>query len=206
MTGSGATGERIGVFGGTFDPPHCGHVAVARDCVRVLDLDRLLVVVANDPYMKEGDPRTPAEDRFAMVARAMAGLDRVTPSRMEIDRGGPSYTVDTAEALHAAARARGAPAPQVFVVVGADLVSQLASWHRADDLRRLVTLVVVGRPGSPAPDLPPGWIATRVGIEEMAVSSSEVRALLVADSPVAALVPDAVIRYIGERSLYAVDR
>jgi nicotinate-nucleotide adenylyltransferase len=205
MTGSGPS-ERIGVFGGTFDPPHCGHVAVARECVRALDLDRLLVVVANDPWMKEGSGRSPAEDRFAMVTRAMAGLERVTASRLEIDRGGPSYTIDTVEELYAPARGHGAPAPHVFVVVGADLVPQLESWHRAGDMRRLVTLVVVGRPGSPVPDLPPGWVATRLDIEEMAVSSSEVRALLVADSPVGGLVPDAVIRYIGERSLYAVTR
>jgi nicotinate-nucleotide adenylyltransferase len=198
--------ERIGVFGGTFDPPHCGHVAVARQCVRALELDRLLAMVANDPWMKEGGDRTPAEDRFAMVVRAMAGLERVSPSRLEIDRGGASYTVDTTEALRDAARRRGEPDPRLFVVVGADLVPQLASWHRADDLRRQATIVVVGRPGAPTPVLPDGYAGTRLDIEEFEVSSSEVRERLAAGSPVSGLVPDDVIRYIAERSLYAVSR
>lgn len=206
VTGPAPRGERIGIFGGTFDPPHCGHVAVAQRCVDVLGLDRLLVVVANDPWMKAAETRAPAEDRFTMVTQAMAGLDRVSASRLEIDRGGPSYTVDTVDEVLAAVRVDGAADPEVFMVVGADLVAQLASWHRAEDLRRLVTLVVVGRPGSPSQALPDGWQGTRLDIEEMAVSSSEIRDMLGAGSSVAGLVPDEVVRYIGQRSLYAVGR
>lgn len=206
MSAPGGRRERIGLFGGTFDPPHCGHVAVASRCVDALDLDRLLVVVANDPYMKAAGPATPVEDRYAMVARAMAGLDRVQPSRLEIDRGGPSYTVDTVSELRAAARRAGDAEPELFVVVGADLVPQLASWHRADDLRRRVTVAVVGRPGSPDPALPGGWQGVALDVGEVPVSSSEVRDLLVAGASVAGLVPDPVIRYATQRNLYAVGR
>lgn len=198
--------ERLGVLGGTFDPPHCGHVVVARSCVEQLGLDRLLLVVANHPWMKV-PTRTvsPAADRLAMVEAATAGLDRVTASRIEIDRGGPSYTVETVEALALQARQRGVPAPEVFMIVGADLVPQLASWHRPDDLRRAVTLVVVPRPRTPRPAVPPGWRAVEVACPEVDVSSSAVRARVAQGRPLDGLVPAAVVRIIGQRSLYAVD-
>ena len=104
--------ERIGLLGGSFDPPHNGHLAAAIACRDALALDRLLLVVANDPYQKSGQRAvTPAEDRYAMVHAAVEGIERVEASRIEIDRGGPSYTIETVEALRdqAAARPRAVP-------------------------------------------------------------------------------------------------
>jgi len=122
-------------------------------------------------------------------------------SRLEIDRGGPSYSVDTAEEI--LAEEVGQPV-ELYLVVGADLVPELDSWHRARDLQRLVTLAVVSRPTGPAPAVPPGWRAERVDGPQVPVSSSEVRDLLAEGRPVEGLVPDAVIRCIRRRALYAV--
>lgn len=199
--------ERIGLLGGTFDPPHSGHLVAALACREALSLDRLLLVVANHPWQKTARRAiTPAEDRFAMVDAAARGLEGVEASRIEIDRGGPSYTVETVEALRLAARQAGRPVPALFVVVGADLVGSLPTWERADELRRLVTLVVVSRPRSPAPPVPDGWRVAWVEGGGVDASSSEVRALLAEGRPVAGLVPEAVVRCILRRDLYAVDR
>jgi nicotinate-nucleotide adenylyltransferase len=140
-----------------------------------------------------------------MVAAAVDGVERVEASRMEIDRGGPSYTVDTVEALGAAARRAGEPEPEVFLVVGADLVPDLGTWERVDQLRRLVTLAVVSRPGSPRPAAP-GWRAVHVDGGGVDVSSSGVRERLARGLDVGGLVPAAVVRCIRRRGLYAVGR
>lgn len=198
---------RIGLLGGTFDPPHVGHVAIAQACRDELGLDRLLLVVANDPWQKAPVRRvTPAEDRYAMVVAAAEGLRSVEASRVEIDRGGPSYTVDTVEQLAADARRLHQPAPQLFVVVGADLVPTLETWHRYRELQRQVTLVVVPRPHAPAPAGPEGWHWVELEGPRLDVSSSEVRALLEAGKPVDGLVPEPVMRCIRRRHLYAVGR
>ena len=150
---------RIGIFGGTFDPPHAGHVAAARAVIAQLGLDRLLLVVANDPWQKSGQRVvSPAADRFTLVEAVVPEIPGAEASRLEIDRGGPSYSVDTAEEI--LAEAGGQPV-ELYLVVGADLVPELGSWHRAADLRRLVTLAVVSRPTGPAPAVPPGWRAER---------------------------------------------
>lgn len=190
---------RLGLLGGTFDPPHEGHLDAARRCRDALHLDRVLLVVANDPWQKA--PSTPAEDRFAMVAAAVEGVDRVEASRLELDRGGPSYTVETVEAVLAA----GPGGCEVFLVVGADLVPDLGTWRRVDDLRRLVTLAVVSRPGSRRPDAP-GWRVVHVDGGGVDVSSSDVRDRLARGLDVAGLVPPAVVRCIRRRGLYAVGR
>lgn len=199
--------ERIGLLGGTFDPPHAGHLAAAQQARATLGLDRLLLVVANHPWQKTPQRSiTPAEDRFAMVAAAADGLEGIEASRIEIDRGGPSYTVETVEALRQDAGRSGRTAPEVFLLVGADLVDSLPTWERVEDLRRLVTLAVVSRPRSPEPPDPEGWSVVRVPGGEVDVSSSTVRALLAEGRAVAGLVPEAVIRCIRRRDLYAVGR
>jgi nicotinate-nucleotide adenylyltransferase len=167
----------------------------------------MLLVVANDPWQKAPVRAiTPAEDRWAMVVAAARGVDGIEASRLEIDRGGPSYTIDTVEELRRQAEDEGRPEPELFVVVGVDLVGTLPTWERADDLRRLVTLVVVSRPHTPEPPVPPGWRSEHVEGGGVDVSSSEVRTLLRAGKSVNGLVPKAVIRCIQRRSLYAVGR
>ncbi len=194
--------ERLGVLGGTFDPPHVGHLAAAVAARDELALDRLLLVVANRPWQKEGHRDiAPAEDRLAMVAAAAAGLDRIEVSRLEIDRGGPSYTVDTVEELR-----RSSGPGEIAVVVGADLVASLPTWERVDELRALVTLAIVTRPGSRPPAAPKGWRSVAIGGVEVDVSSSEVRTRLSAGLPVDGLVPAPVVHYIARHGLYAVDR
>lgn len=203
--GSEELPERIGLLGGTFDPPHDGHLAAALHCVEELDLNRLLLMVANYPWQKAPQRViSPAEDRFAMVQAAVNGLDHIEASRLEIDRGGPSYTVETVEALRVAAAQKAQPAPDVFLVIGADLVPDLPTWKRVDDLRRLVTLAVVSRPRSPSPPDPPGWHVVHIDGVAVDVSSSQVRALLAAGQSVGELVPDDVVRCIRRRGLYAV--
>ncbi len=198
---------RIGLLGGTFDPPHAGHLAAAAACRTALDLDQLLLVVAHDPWQKSGQRAvTPAEDRFAMVAAAAEGVPGLVASRIEIERGGPSFTVDTVEEVLADADRAGEPAPEVFVIVGADLVDSLPTWERVGDLQQLVTLAVVSRPRSPRPTLPPGWRAVVVEGPGVDVSSSEVRDLLAAGRSVDGLVPDAVVHCILRRDLYAGGR
>jgi len=202
--------RRVGVLGGTFDPPHCGHLAAARAASAALALDRLLLVVANEPWQKVPQRSvTPAEDRFAMVeALVEAGpeIHGLEASRLEIDRGGPSYTADTVDALVAEAAGRGETPPDIYLVVGADLVPGLWSWKRVQDLQRTTRLAVVSRPQSPHPEVPPGWRAVHVDVETPDISSSEVRDLLEEGSDVDGLLPDSVIRCIRRRGLYAVGR
>ena len=199
--------ERIGLLGGTFDPPHAGHLAAARACRDVLGLDRLLLVVANHPWQKAPQRRiSPAEDRLAMVEAAVEGIDGLEVSRTEIDRGGPSYTVETVEALRSEARQAGRAEPEVFVIVGADLVESLPTWERVDELAQMVTLVVVSRPRSPRPEDPVGWNVVHVDGGGVDVSSSEVRTLVAQGRSVDGLVPPGVIHCILRRNLYAVAR
>jgi len=196
-----AVGPRIGLFGGTFDPIHRGHVEVATAVRDALDVDRLLVVVANQPWQKQDRPVTPAEDRFAMVVAALADHPGLEASRIELDRGGPSYTVDTVREL------RGSePDADIVVVVGGDVVASLDTWHEYRALRRLVTLAVVDRPGAPVVDPPPGWRFVHVPVTPVDVSSTDLRARLESGRGVEDAVPEAVIRCMSERGLYATDR
>lgn len=202
-----ARGERIGILGGTFDPPHCGHVTAARAAHRVLGLDRLLLVVANEPWQKVPHRQvTPAEDRFAMVQAVAASIPEIEASRIEIDRGGPSYTADTVDTLLADADASRHVRPDLYLVVGSDLVEALPTWKRVEDLRRRVTLAVVSRPHTEHPAMPEGWTTALVEADTVAVSSSEVRDRLARGLPVDGLVPPEVIRCIHLRGLYAVPR
>ena len=148
----------------------------------------------------------PGRGPLALARAAADGVPGIEASRTEIDRGGPSYTVETVEALRREAEEAGRPAPDVFLIVGADLVESLPTWERVDDLRQLVTLVIVSRPRSPRRPDPDGWRVAHVEGGGVDVSSSDVRALLSAGRPVDRLVPEAVIRCIRRRDMYAVGR
>jgi nicotinate-nucleotide adenylyltransferase len=191
--------ERIGVFGGTFDPIHIGHLVAAVNVHYSLSLDRLLLVVANVPWQKEGSrPITPAEDRFAMVAAAVRGVPGLEASRLEIDRGGRSYTADTLAALLVASR--GA---ELFTVVGADVADSLESWERAPEVARLSTLVVVNRPGAERTAPLPGWRFVEIEVPNLEVSSTDLRSRAADGRPLDYLVPESAVQVIRSRGLYA---
>jgi nicotinate-nucleotide adenylyltransferase len=193
---------RIGIFGGTFDPIHTAHLEVAESVRQALGLDRMLLVVANQPWQKEdGRTLTPAEDRYAMVEAAVEGRPGLEPCRLEIDRGGPSYTIDTVRQLK-----ESYPGAELIVVVGSDVVPGLTTWREEPALRDEVTLAVVGRPGVPPAVPPPGWRAVTVPVAPFDVSSTDLRRRLEAGGAVEGLVPEAVVRCIRQRGLYATGR
>ena len=188
---------RVGLFGGTFDPPHLGHLVTAVNVRHVLQLDLVILMVANDPWQKHGLREVAsANDRLAMVKAAIAGVDGLLAGEDEITRGGPSYTADTLAVLHE--RYRDA---QIFTIVGDDAAAKFGSWQRADEIAKKSTLVVVDRPGSPL--LPPSefdW--HRVEVPRLEVSSSDLRARFIDGRPLEYLVSDAVLQVIAERGLY----
>lgn len=193
------TGVRIGILGGTFDPVHVGHLVAATWAREALGLDRVLLVVANVPWQKAGTRTvTPAEARFLMVQAAVDGVVGVEACRMEIDRGGPSYTADTVRELLAAT-----PSARPYVIVGADVAGELDTWQRVDELRRAVTLVVVDRGGVGSADDPPGWRVERLRIPALDISSSQLRRRLAEGRSVDFLIPEPAIRCIRQLNLYA---
>lgn len=193
---------RIGIFGGTFDPPHVGHVAVAADVLRHLVLDRLLWIPAGDPPHKPDQPLTPAPLRLEMTRAAAAGEPRFEVSEMEVRRGGPSYTVDTVRAL--AAEAAGA---HLFLVMGADQVRTLATgWREPTTILELTVLALMDREGDDAmqvsPELPGMERAVHVPVRRVDVSSTRVRERVAAGEDVSALVPPGVLAVIEREGLY----
>ena len=189
---------RIGIFGGTFDPVHVGHLVAAVNARHSLDLDTVLLVVANVPWQKAGtrvvsDPAA----RLAMVQAAVAGIAGLEASAVELERGGPSYTADTLDEV--AARHPGA---ELFLIVGADVAELLHTWERVAEVRRAVTLVVVNRPGWTPPATLEGWRMRTVEIPALDISSTDLRARAADGRPLDFLVPTEVVRVIRERDLY----
>jgi nicotinate-nucleotide adenylyltransferase len=195
---------RIGIFGGTFDPIHVGHLVAAVNVRYALDLDRLLMVVAHEPWQKVGERAvTPARDRMALVEAAVEGIEKVEASSLEVDRGGVSYTADTVEEL-----TRRDPGAELFLVVGADVVDGLDAWERIEAVRSGVTLAVVNRPGARTVELGPTgplarWRAVAIEMPALEISSTDLRDRAAAGRPLDFLVPKAAIRVITERGLYA---
>ncbi len=192
--------ERLGVFGGTFDPVHVGHVVVATEARAQLGLDRVLLVVAGDPWQKRGLVVASAADRLALVEAAVAGIDGVEASAIEIQRDAPSVTADTLEALTADDR-------ELYLVLGADVVANMGTWRRLDETRHLATVVVVERAGDGHSEPPgPGWRVERVSIPRLDIASTDLRERLRDGRPIDGLVPSPVVRTIHERGLYTVGR
>src|SRR3954447_950852 len=190
--------ERLGVFGGTFDPPHVGHLVVAVNVRFALHLDRVLLVVANDPWQKSGlRVVSSAEHRLAMVEAAVADVDGLEASAIELDRGGTSYTADTLAALGG-----GSPARELVLILGSDAAAGLPTWERAEEVRRLATVAVVVRPGAEHGQPPPGWGWQRGGAPRLEVSSTDLRARVSDGRPLDYLLPPAVIECIEARGLY----
>jgi nicotinate-nucleotide adenylyltransferase len=188
--------ERVGVLGGTFDPVHVGHVVAAVDTRAALGLDLVLMVVAGDPWQKQGDVVASAADRLALVAAAVEDIDGVEASAIEIERGEPSVTYDTLVELAAPDRA-------LFLVLGADACRNMPTWRKLNETRDLATLVIVERAGDAYAEAPtPDWRVERVTIPRLDVSSSDLRARLAAGRPIDGLVPPPVVRAIATRGLY----
>jgi nicotinate-nucleotide adenylyltransferase len=193
----GTVEERIGVFGGTFDPIHVAHIVAAVEARRALALDRVVLVPAGDPWQKRGSVTAPAADRLAMVEAAVDGIAGLEVSGIEVERDGPSYTYQTLEAL-------SGPDRSLFLIVGADVAATMHSWVGIERLPVLATLVVVDRAGDrPEDDGPPaGWQCERVIIPQLEVSSTDLRARAARGWPLDGLVPPAAVRVIAERGLY----
>jgi nicotinate-nucleotide adenylyltransferase len=159
-----------------------------------LGLDRLLVVVARDPWQKRDRVIAPAEVRYEMVVAALDGVEGLEASRIELERDGATYTIDTVEELEA-------PDRELFLVVGSDVAAGMASWHRVDDLRTRVTLAVVDRDAAPFPD-PAGWRVARVEVPRLDLSSTDLRGRVAAGAPIDFLVPVAAARILRAHELY----
>lgn len=197
-----AVGERLGVFGGTFDPPHVGHLVSAVNVRHELRLDRVLLVVNNEPWQKTGTRAvSSAEDRFGMVVAAVADVEGLEASRVEIDAGGPSYTADTLATL-----LREDPTRSLFVILGADAAAGVLSWERSEEVRDLATIVVVERPGAVPAGAPPGWRWVPVEVPSLDVSSTDLRARAVDGRPLDYLVTHEVADWIQAHGLYQEER
>ena len=192
------TSERLGIFGGTFDPPHVGHLVVAVNARYALRLDRLLLVVAHDPWQKtQGRMVSNAEDRLAMVRAAVADVEGLEASAIELERGGVSYTADTLTALR-----DEDPSRELFLIVGSDAAAGLPTWERGDEVRRLATIVVAIRPGAEEGAPPAGWSWERLETPRLEVSSTDLRARVADGRPLDYLLTAPVIDCIRERGLY----
>jgi len=191
--------ERVGVYGGTFDPIHIGHVAAARAVREHLGLDRVLVVPAGDPWQKRGRVVAAPEQRLEMVRRAVEGVEGLEVCDVEVRRGTASVTADTLEDLDA-------PGRDLFLVLGADAVANMGTWRRLEDTRDLATIVVVERDGERAEPPGSGWRVEHVPIPRIDVSSTAVRERIAAGASIEDLVPAATARYLEEQVIYTRGR
>lgn len=189
---------RLGVMGGTFDPVHHGHLVAASEVAAQFDLDEVVFVPTGQPTFKQDQDVTPAEHRYLMTVIATASNPRFTVSRVDVDRAGLTYTVDTLRDLQAAR-----PDADLFFITGADAVEQILSWKAPDELFAMAHFVAVNRPGHTLST--DGLPADRVSQQEipaLAISSSDVRARARGGAPVWYLVPDGVVQYIAKHGLY----
>ena len=189
--------KRIGLFGGTFDPPHVGHLVTAVNVRYALGLDSVVLMVANSPWQKDGTrPISPAADRLAMVEAAVADVEGLIAGDAEIRRGGPSFTADTLQGM-----ARCYPDAELYTIVGDDAAAGLTTWQRYDEVVALSHLVVVDRPGEQV-ELPAGFDWLRVEVPRLEVSSTDLRARVLDGRPLDYLVTDSVLGIIAARHLY----
>lgn len=191
--------RRLGIMGGTFDPIHHGHLVAASEAAHRFSLDQVLFVPAGTPWQKSERAITPAEDRYLMTVIATAADPRFSVSRIDIDRQGPTYTLDTLRDLR-----RQYPAgTELFFITGADALASVFTWRDSDEVFTLAHFIGCTRPGHRLAD--PGLPEGRVSLMEapaLDISSTECRDRVRAGEPIRYLVPDGVVQYINKRGLY----
>jgi nicotinate-nucleotide adenylyltransferase len=190
----------LGILGGTFDPPHAGHLAAAVAVQTQVALDELVLMVANEPWQKVGDRQvTPAQVRFEMTEALVDGISGLRADDREIRRGGPTYTVDTLEEIIAEH-----PDTEIFLIVGADTASRLETWHRASDVVRLSTIVIVNR--DDVTNAASGFLhdarVQNVNMTPVDVSSSAIREAVAHGEAIVSATSSSVASIIRDRSLY----
>ncbi len=189
--------RRVGVLGGTFDPPHLGHLIVADQVLSALALDEVMLVPANQPWQKVGHRTiTPAPQRLAMTVEAVGQAEGLTVSGVELELGGPSYTAVTLDAL-----SKRHPEADWLVIVGADAAAGLDTWHDTERLRQQAAIVVVNRPGADFQP-PTGWQWELVEIPSISISGTGIRRRVAQGSSIRFLTPNPVIDRINEWKLY----
>jgi nicotinate-nucleotide adenylyltransferase len=190
--------KRLGVMGGTFDPVHHGHLVAASEVASLFGLDEVVFVPTGEPYQKAERRVSPAEDRYLMTVIATASNPDFTVSRVDLDRDGPTYTIDTLREVRDLN-----PDAELFFITGADALAQILTWKDVDELWQLAHFVGVTRPGHELSDkgLPTERI-TLMEVPAMAISSTDCRARVESDQPVWYLVPDGVVQYINKYRLY----
>ncbi|WP_412541954.1 nicotinate-nucleotide adenylyltransferase [Longispora sp. K20-0274] len=191
--------RRIGIMGGTFDPIHHGHLVAASEVADRFALDEVVFVPTGKPWQKSGAPVSAAEDRYLMTVIATASNPRFQVSRVDVDRQGPTYTVDTLRDL----RAHFGPEVDLFFITGADALDKILSWKDTAEMFALAHFIGVTRPGYELSDAHlPDDAVSLVEVPAMAISSTDCRARVAVGKPVWYLVPDGVVQYIAKRRLY----
>ena len=192
-------GKRLGVMGGTFDPIHHGHLVAASEVGHFLALDEVIFVPTGQPWQKNGRRVSAAEDRYLMTVIATASNPRFSVSRVDIDRPGETYTIDTLRDL----RAQRGPDAEFFFITGADALAKMISWRDTDELFSLAQFVGCTRPGHrlSVAHLPAERVSL-IEIPALAISSTECRERVRAGQPIWYLVPDGIVQYISKRRLY----
>ena len=202
------TWMRLGLFGGSFDPVHCGHLLLAEFCRETSRLDQISFIPAATPPHKQARPLTAGEHRLAMLDLAVGGQEAMAVSRLELDRGGVSYTVETLRTIHAQE-----PAAELFLLMGADTLDDLPNWREPAEVLRLATPIVVRRTGQSEPDfqcLAPLVAAQRLAVLArhvvpmplVEISSSDIRRRVAAGLSIRFQTPRAVEEYIRAQGLY----
>jgi nicotinate-nucleotide adenylyltransferase len=185
-------------MGGTFDPIHHGHLVAASEVLAQFNLDEVIFVPTGQPWQKSDQAVSLAEDRYLMTVIATASNPRFSVSRVDVDRGGPTYTIDTLTDL-----SLQYPKDDLFFITGADALEQIVSWHRADELFGLAHFIGVTRPGYRLDDVHlPSASVSVIEVPAMAISSTDCRQRVAKGMPVWYLVPDGVVQYISKRRLY----
>jgi nicotinate-nucleotide adenylyltransferase len=191
-----ASTPRIGVMGGTFDPIHHGHLVAASEVAQSFGLDEVVFVPTGEPWQKSGV--SPSEHRYLMTVIATASNPQFTVSRVDIDRSGPTYTIDTLRDLKAQR-----PDADLYFITGADALAQILSWRDHDELWDLAHFVAVSRPGHVlSTDGLPSEDVSQLEIPALAISSTDCRERVGRGHPVWYLVPDGVVQYIAKHHLY----